>query len=1428
MKKTILFILLMLITIAEFASASSTTTQEAENVVRGWLKIDTQPLGMTLGQQVTKTEIFSDVNNQPIYYVVYLQPSGFVIVPADDLIEPIIAFADDGAFDPSLNNPLGALVNQDINGRIRAAQSLSALQSSGKRTITQEMEDVALEKAASANQSKWGHLLSISEMAEKGPMEMGLPSISDVRVAPLVQSRWNQRSVCGDYCYNYYTPNHYPCGCVATAMAQYMRFQEYAVGPYIWSNMVLIPDCSITTTERQAIGELCHDVGVSVDMNYGSGGSGTDTLKTKDALTNTFGYSNAVKGWNSGNDIGQGLVAMVNPNLDYGNPVILGIEGGIPPNNYGHAIVTDGYGYNSSTLYHHLNMGWSGSDDAWYNLPNIDSSPSFNSVYKCVYNIFINGSGEIISGRVVDTSGNPINGAMVTATRNGGGTYNTTTNSNGIYAFGKIPSNSSYTVSVSKDGLSFTIQNANTMLSSDYSPVSGNEYGVNFVGSGSGQNHNPILMHPRVIPSSGTTLDDYEYLIDYYDSDGDAPAESGTYIWVLIDGSDRHSMPLRSGASANGTYHLPNINLDAGTHRYTFSAVDARGGVAVTDIFTGPYVDVPSPGSFDVIGYTLDDSPSICYRNDGDGDFQSSEQIHIRPHIQYNGILPATYIDVKILYEGTELEVTQGDRRYPDLEDGASAYPENDGYFWVHSVDYGFTGTINLDVQVDWDESDTPIVIHDAIQLDVKPAPVLYVTPGTWDFGVASPGDNITHTMCVHNRGSDVMTITDVQTSNADTSVPPGDKSFTLAPRTNRDILITINTHSIPNGTTISREIQVISNTRLLDESPPSDQTVITGLVSHSTPIFQIPGVTACWEPDISDSWIVWDESRYGNSDIFAYNIATNTELQITSNPAQQGNPRISGNLIAWEDLRNGGTSQLDIYGYDLNTGKEFVISSDSSHELLIGVDNGKVAFGRLYYEITEPSSHDTKLYNLWLYDYGTKISTNVTGFTSNTSHNPMHTIWTDDADFGNDLLAWHERTMQWTTHIYDHWEATDGHADKMHIGVDSSGVRVLEPNENPYPIAAAGNCFVWLNDDDKVCLWNQGAKQQITSEDGYWNALAIGDDFIVYRKEQQQEVFYWDISENQEFLLTDEVYDAKAIRMDGSGVVWWGRDPNSQWHIYYTFLHQPDIAVASANLTFSVDTPYEGSTIDVNCIVRNLTDYDLNDDITVCLYDGDPESGTQLGSDVIISGGIAAKDYITVNFSNIPVGIEGTHDIYVRIYVPGFDNPANNTATKTLVVQDSDTEGPVISNVVVQEFNGNGDGRIEDDEQVLISWEANDISGINSSWCTIDANDFAASGTYYVIVGPYAVGSYDFTVSATDGDISPETYKYSKEFTIFIAGDINENGKVNFEDLAILADQWRQPPGTPSADIAPSPVDKFVDFLDLAILAKDWLGVAP
>jgi regulation of enolase protein 1 (concanavalin A-like superfamily) len=59
--------------------------------------------------------------------------------------------------------------------------------------------------------------------------------------------------------------------------------------------------------------------------------------------------------------------------------------------------------------------------------------------------------------------------------------------------------------------------------------------------------------------------------------------------------------------------------------------------------------------------------------------------------------------------------------------------------------------------------------------------------------------------------------------------------------------------------------------------------------------------------------------------------------------------------------------------------------------------------------------------------------------------------------------------------------------------------------------------------------------------------------------------------------------------------------------------------------------------------------------------------------------------------------------------------------------------------------------------------------------------------------------------------------------------GDLNCDGRVDFDDFAILANQWFQQPSIPSADIAPAVRDNLVDFRDLAAFVEYWLeGTTP
>ena len=338
--------------------------------------------------------------------------------------------------------------------------------------------------------------------------EKSTGAISDMRVSPLMGCEWGQNGVCDEVCFNYYTPDNYLAGCVAVTMAQVMRYHQHPTagigvqgfwikkddsgwiaaytrggdgsgGPYHWDDMVLVPSCSITVDERRALGALCYDAAISVNTLFASDSSQADTLDAKDALIETFMYAGAVTGFNGGNNIGDGLIGMINPNLDAKYPVIIGIQGA-----GGHAVVCDGYGYNSSTLYHHLNMGWRGMYDAWYNLPDIDSSPSYSSIYKCVYNIRpINGGGEVVSGRIYSPSGEPIANPSVHAQPAAGGPgVDAEADENGIYAFDNLAAATTYTIYVSAEGYTFQSGNITTGTSRDNSAVSGNVWGVDFYG----------------------------------------------------------------------------------------------------------------------------------------------------------------------------------------------------------------------------------------------------------------------------------------------------------------------------------------------------------------------------------------------------------------------------------------------------------------------------------------------------------------------------------------------------------------------------------------------------------------------------------------------------------------------------------------------------------------------------------------------------------------------------------------------------------------------------------------------------------------------------------------------------------------------------------------------------------------------------------
>lgn len=480
--------------------ANPVSARDVVTAVRTWLAMDNHPLGANLSGGVKRVETYNDGQGNPLYYVVYLAPSGYVIVSADDFIEPIVAFSPEDTYDPSPANPLCNLVTRDLASRMRMMRDESRGNGNGDHTDKSE-------HGRRLARGKWNRLLGRSFTEVEGVLG-GTGSVSDLRVPPLVQTKWSQTNECGTACYNYYTPpyaegsaGNYPSGCVATSMAQVMRYWQHPTagigvttneisicgsattrstrggngsgGPYSWASMPLDPGCATTLNQRKAIGALCNDAGVAVGMDYCSDGSGiSDLTRITAAMKSVFMYSDARLALNDYLQLPSDTCnRAINSNLHADMPTMLAILGTYG----GHVVVCDGYGYNASTMYHHLNMGWAGASDAWYNLPNITSSPPFDSVVGVLYNMYVTGSGEIIAGRVTDANGVPIPGATVVA-----GPASDVTDSRGLYALTGLASDTTYDVTVSKSGYLFSPRSVTTGTSIDGTTSCGNLIDIDF------------------------------------------------------------------------------------------------------------------------------------------------------------------------------------------------------------------------------------------------------------------------------------------------------------------------------------------------------------------------------------------------------------------------------------------------------------------------------------------------------------------------------------------------------------------------------------------------------------------------------------------------------------------------------------------------------------------------------------------------------------------------------------------------------------------------------------------------------------------------------------------------------------------------------------------------------------------------------------
>ena len=465
-----------------------------------------------------------------------------------------------------------------------------------------------------------------------------------------------------------------------------------------------------------------------------------------------------------------------------------------------------------------------------------------------------------------------------------------------------------------------------------------------------------------------------------------------------------------------------------------------------------------------------------------------------------------------MVYDGDCLTLRNVHRYYPDLDPGQAEYPVNNWAFRI-DADPDCTGTFSIDGEVEWDQGTAPYEIPDAFNLIVEPAPWLAM-PNDYDFGVVEPGVLVTYTLPVRNHGTGVMNVTNIVTSHPDdTSASP--TSFSVSPGDPpQEVEISIDTTGMAGR--IAREVQVVTADDVRPFVDEEKRLTITGYVDSNVPVYQV-SEGGDENPDISGSWIVWEDYRNGNADIYAYNLVTETELPIAAGSAAQRYPRVNGNLVVWLDDRNwdgvGEWNEYDIYGYNLDIQQEFPVTTDPAQEYVIGVDDGKVAFTRVYHEFPEPSYYQAA-FDLYVYDYSSGSIDQITHHDGS----PYWSVDYNEGDFGNGTLVWQEMEYYWDT-VYDSWRTRN---DRLQIAEMVSGsVQVLDTlNGNWYDpddgSVADNGRVVWShsdgNGDEQVWMWENDSVTQITTEpdiDHGDEFLAIGEDFIVYNKWSQPGLYY-------------------------------------------------------------------------------------------------------------------------------------------------------------------------------------------------------------------------------------------------------------------------------------------------------------------------------
>ena len=222
-------------------------------------------------------------------------------------------------------------------------------------------------------------------------------------------------------------------GCVATAMAQIMRYYSYpSVGTgsvtytgsngaatlnladydFDWSLILNDYTKSYTAAQGEAVAKLMLACGASINMNYSADGSGSFINKAMKALKDYFGYSKDIEYYDSTGDYDpEGLIEYdwvftIRENHQKGYPVMY--AGSPASGKSGHAFVIDGYKVIDGIYYYHVNWGWSGAFNGYYLILNLKPENENYAGYGCDMVVNIHPEGWTADVEEVETTTNNI------------------------------------------------------------------------------------------------------------------------------------------------------------------------------------------------------------------------------------------------------------------------------------------------------------------------------------------------------------------------------------------------------------------------------------------------------------------------------------------------------------------------------------------------------------------------------------------------------------------------------------------------------------------------------------------------------------------------------------------------------------------------------------------------------------------------------------------------------------------------------------------------------------------------------------------------------------------------------------------------------------------------------------------------------------